>query len=316
MHESSIVDSMTTVENSSIIIAESWFIPLDILKIVCDVLLIIICTLFLLIIIMDKTCHTVSMMLTANTCLGALTWGSVLIAMSVITLENDMKRIRYQDPLCIYRAYIDYVAVALFHNSILLQTIYRYMIVVYPKHLICRSQKLQLLVLCFTWLFCLLCPLGFIFSTGIVELYNVDNQICQVPLQFSFPLIYGAVCVYIMPISMTMLIYLKLILYVGGMKQRVTPANTLLRAKRELKMVHHIAILVAILITLGMPYIIFMVISLFTTPPKYHFRIAYLFGDVSLVLVMVALFHYTDPLKASIIKRIQRRPNTVVAMTA
>ena len=119
-----------------------------------------------------------------------------------------------------------------------------------------------------------------------------------------------------MPISMTMLIYLKLILYVRGMKQRVTPANTLLRAKRELKMVHRIAILIAILITLGMPYIIFMVISFFTTPPKHHFRIAYTFVDVSSVLVMVALFHYTDPLKATIMKRIQRRPNTVVAMTA
>lgn len=305
---------MTTVENSSTIIAESWFIPMDILRILCDIVLIVLCILFLLVILLDKTCHTVAMMLTANTCLSALTWGSVLLATSVIALENDLKQIRRQDSLCFYRTYIGYVGVALFHYSILLQTIYRYAIVVYPKRLICRSQKLQFLILCLTWLYCLLCPLGLIFSVTIAELYNPDDQICQVPLRFSIPLIYAAIYLYLMPLSIIMFIYLILVLYVRGMSQRITPANTLLRAKRELKMVHRIVILVAILITLGMPYVIFLVISFFSTPPKYYFRITFVFIEVSLVSVIVALFHYTDPLKASLMRKMQRRPNIVGAI--
>ena len=40
-------------------------------------------------------------------------------------------------------------------------------------------------------------------------------------------------------------------------------------------MVRRVANLVAILLTLGMPYMIFLIISYFSIPPKYHFRIAF-----------------------------------------
>lgn len=313
MLRSTYIDSTIAVENSSITIVEPWFIPLDILMTTCTIFAITFSSLFTITIIVDKTCHTTATILTGNSCLAAFIWACILFAKSLITLNNDLKQIQYQDALCIYRAYLSYSASGLFHHSILLQTMYRYVIVVYPNRLIWQSRRVQLIAICLLWLFCLLFPLGFIFSSAMRDIYNSDNQICQVPLRLSFLLIYGALCVYVMPISMIMFIYLKLILYVRGMNQRITPANTLVRAKRELKMVHRIIILAAILITLGMPYIIFMIISFFSTPPKYHFRIAFLFVGVSLVSVMIALFRYTDPLKTSILRRIQRRPNTVVA---
>jgi hypothetical protein len=97
------------------------------------------------------------------------------------------------------------------------------------------------------------------------------------------------------------------------MSKRVTPANTLSRAQRELKMVYRIVILVSILLGLGLPYAIFVFMGLFNRAPKYDFRIAYTFIDVSLVFVMIALFQFTDPVKTSLMKKINRRPNTVVA---
>lgn len=74
-------------------------------------------------------------------------------------------------------------------------------------------------------------PLGFLFTNEMINIYNVDNQICQIPLWFSFSLIYAAVYIYLIRMSMLIFIYFKLIRYVHGMNDRVTPENTLLRAR-------------------------------------------------------------------------------------
>jgi len=108
-----------------------------------------------------------------------------------------------------------------------------------------------------------------------------------------------------------MFFYFKLVRYVHEMGKRVTPTNILFRAKRELKMIRRTIILLSVLAISGFPYTIFIIISFFTTPPKYDYRIAFIFFDVAMILVMITLFQFTDPLKASIIKRINLRPNTV-----
>ncbi|CAF4074128.1 unnamed protein product [Adineta steineri] len=97
------------------------------------------------------------------------------------------------------------------------------------------------------------------------------------------------------------------------MNKRVTLVNKLLRAQRELKMVSRIVILTSIFLILGIPYTIFVFMGYFTSPPKYHFRIALTFIEISLVFVMIALFQFTDPIRTSIMKRINRQPNVVVA---
>jgi predicted membrane protein len=96
------------------------------------------------------------------------------------------------------------------------------------------------------------------------------------------------------------------------MSKHVTTANSLSRAQRELKMVRRIVILIIGLTTIGFPYALFVFISFFTSPPKYAFRIAYIFINVSSAFVMVALFQFTDPLKTSIMKKITRRRNTIL----
>lgn len=109
-----------------------------------------------------------------------------------------------------------------------------------------------------------------------------------------------------------MFIYFKLVLYVREMSKRVTVANTLFRAERELKMVRHIVILVIGITTVGFPYALFVFISLFATPPRYHCRIAYIFVDASFTFVIIALFKFTEPLKASVMRRINRERNLVL----
>ncbi len=118
----------TFVNNSLMANVEPWFIPFDILAIIFLISAVTLATTFLFIIILDKTYHTVPMMLTANICLTALVCSSNTLAMSVFTLQNDLQQIQYYDSLCIVRGYLTYVTCALHNYSYLLSAIYRFMI--------------------------------------------------------------------------------------------------------------------------------------------------------------------------------------------
>jgi hypothetical protein len=300
--------------NSTSTTIESWFIPLDILMILCTTVAVVLALIILSIVILDKTCHTVQMMLIANSCLAALVFGSDMLGMASFTFQNDLKQIQYQDSLCIFRGYFGYVVTVLQNYSYSLQAIYRYITVVYPTSLFCQSVRFQAFLICLIWIFGFVCPIPYILTNEIK--YNVDNQACQMPLRLSFLTIYNALCVYMIPIALIIFIYFKLVRYVKEMSKHVTPVNTLFRAERELKMVRRIVILVVGIITTGFPYAIFVFMSFFTSPPKYHFRIAYIFVDVSLAFVLIALFQFTEQLKTSIKKAISRRINPILPTIA
>ncbi|CAF1258563.1 unnamed protein product [Rotaria sordida] len=251
------------------------------------------------------------MMMTANTCLSAIVVGCSSLSMCIFILGNDVKQISYEDLLCILRCYLGYASCAVFHYSFLLQSIYRYITVVYPFRLFWQSARFQALLICSTWIFSYMFPIAFMFTNEVI--YNADNQICQLPLRFSFSIIYATFCIYAIPVSLIMFIYLKLVRYVKGMSKRVTPVNVLARAEKELRIVQRTVIIVTILLALGVPYTIIIFMSFFTNPPKYHFRIAFIFIDVSVAFMMIALFKFTDLLRTSLMRRVNGRANMVVA---
>ncbi|CAF1179998.1 unnamed protein product [Rotaria sordida] len=268
----------------------------------------------LFIIIYDKTCHTVPMMLVANSCLSAILFGTIIFSIRLYTLKNDWKTIVYKDSFCSFRGYIGYAACSIQNFSYLLQSIYRYIIVIYPNRLFFQSIRFQLFLISCTWIFGFIYPIAFLFTDQII--YNINNQICQLPLQLSFSVIFIASWAYIIPVSLTMFIYFNLLRYVKEISKRVISVNRLSRVKRELKMVRRIVVLVMILFTLCFPYTMFIFLSFFTDPPKYHFRIAYIFIDVSFLFVIIALFQSTDPLKKSVMNKINKRPNRILPTVA
>jgi hypothetical protein len=97
------------------------------------------------------------------------------------------------------------------------------------------------------------------------------------------------------------------------MSKRTTTGNTLSRAERELKMIVRILRLISILLSAGLPYAIIIFMSFFNSAPKYSFRIAYIFMDVSLLFVMIVLFQNTDLVMTFIRKKLNRPSNTIVA---
>jgi hypothetical protein len=314
MNSTLFIPLMEFVNNSMTVIVESWFIPIDIFSIICTILAVGFTIFFLFVIVFDKTCHTVPMMLVANTCLAELLLASNALCVAVFTFQNDLKQIQYYDSFCLFRGYLIMSLYALQNCSYLLQSIYRYVVVAYPHRLFWQTARTQLIFIGLSWIFAFVYPIAFLFTGEII--YDVDNQICQVPLRFNFSEIYTILCIYIIPVSSTMFVYFILIRYVKGMSKRVTPTNALSRAQRELKMARRVIILVMILFTAGFPYAVFVFISFFTTPPKYHLRIAYTFINLSLALAMMALFQFTDTLKASVKKIFKYRPNMITPALA
>nr|ACD54821.1 unknown [Adineta vaga] len=235
------------------------------------------------------------MILVGNTCVATLAFAINILCMNTFTLYNDLKQIEYEYSLCVLLGYLSYTTCAIQNYSFLLHAIYRYLLIVHPTRLF--------------WHSCLF-PLLFLYTGQLI--YDVDNQMCQMFLRFSFPVIYMAFCLYIIPVSMTMSIYLILVRYVKKMNTHMVTMNRLSRAQRDLKMVRRIIILIIILIGIFFPYQLFLILSFFNRAPRYNFRIGFLFGEIGMVYVIVALFKFTDPLKMTLMKIIINPTNMII----
>lgn len=302
---------MNLASSNETINNETWFVPLDIAIILCTFLAILSASIFLLVIVFDQTCHTVPMMLVGHTYLAEVICASVALSMAIFTLENDIERAAYQDLLCSFRGYLLSSAAAAFNSSFLLQALYRYILVVYPKRMLYQSAKFQIFLIFATWICSFTYSLLFLLRKEMI--YDVDNQICQLIFNLSFSSIYYITGSYILPVSLTGLVYIRLLRYVKRMQKNVVVANALIRARNELKMIVRLLIMITILVVICSPYALFLFMSFFDRAPKYKFRMGYLFVDLSLICVNMAILRFTDQLKSSVLK-ILRRQNTIATI--
>jgi len=296
--------------NSTTTNIESWFIPIEILKIIFTLLGIILALFFLLIIIFDKTCHTVPMMLIANSCFIQLVYSCNLFSMALFTLHNDLKEIYFYNSYCIFQGYILYMATGIQMYSYFLQALYWYITVVYPTRLFYQSARFQGFLICLTWICGIIYPIPIVFTGQIV--YDVDDQICQIPIHLSFLIVFNASYLYLIPLIGIIVIYFQVVRFVREMSTRVISVNTLVRAQRQLRMIRRIIYLVFGLLTFGFPYVVFILMSFFNSAPKYDFRIVYIFVDGSSILVLFALCEIAEPLKTSVMKIINRQPTRIM----
>jgi uncharacterized membrane protein len=184
------------------------------------------------------------------------------------------------------------------------------MIIVYPTRLFWVSARVQILLIGLGWIIAFVVPIP-ITLTGDIT-YNADNQICEVPLRFSLALLLMPWFFYLIPVHLVIFIYMKLVRFVRRMSQHVTPANTLHRAQRDLKVVRQIVILIQLLLVSGVLMITFVFLSFANRAPKYHFRIGFIFLYAAMLSVMIMFFQVTDSLKTSLKKLLTGRPNTVI----
>ena len=298
-------------ENKSVTVSiESWFVPIDILRIISNVAAVICALVCLLIILIDKACHTLPMVLTASSCLAILVLSCDLLAISVYTLQSDLEQIQFPDLLCYFRGYLFYFGNSLVNFSFLQQALYRYMSTVYPTRFFWHSTKFQASLICIVWMFCIVFPFPLLITNRLK--YNEHGRMCQVPVSLSFPMVYLTLLCYYIPVLSEISLYLRLFRYVRRMQQNITPINVLQRAQKHLKMVRKVVTLSMILFINDCPYAIFVFMSFFGSPPIYYLRIAFATISVAEALVMFVLLLFTDPIRNYLVKTIKRQQNTVV----
>lgn len=295
-----------SLKNDSIKIDnESWFIPNDIIMMVLSLLLVFISFTFVILILIDKTLHNVRMILIGNTYVITFVLGCILSGIYLFTYKNDFRQIEFEDSLCQIRGFILSSFASIYYNSFVLQALHRYLFIIYRTRTCLRSKKMFCFLIVSTWIIGFLYSLPSLFNGYFI--YNVNNQICQLPLGFYLISIYTLLTNYIIPISLIISIYIRLLVYI----HKITVGNIRIHIEKEMKMVRLIVLLVSVLIIICFPVTLFVLISYFTSPPKYHFRIGHIFVNISLLSVTILLFIYTKPLQKSLRAQFSKRHNII-----
>ncbi|CAF1014341.1 unnamed protein product [Adineta steineri] len=229
--------------------------------------------------------------------------------MAIFTLQHDLQQSNEKNiSFCIILGFLGYGADGLQNYSYLLTAAYQYISVVYPNKIIWRTIKFEFCLIIIFWIICILYTLPLLVTGQIT--YNIDNQVCEIPLRLSLPIVYVAAIIYIIPNFGIAAVYIKLTRYVHQMSFRTISNNTIFHARRELRLVQRTFILSNSLVVLGLPYMIFVLTSFFTSPPKYHFRIAFICADISVLVVVIIGYCFTPNIK-TIIRKILSRSTPV-----
>ncbi|CAF1576173.1 unnamed protein product [Adineta steineri] len=293
------------INDSTLIQTEVWFLLFDIVGIISVSLSIIFGLLYLFIVIKHKTYSSVQLLLVCNSCIAVILFSCVLLNMTIFTLQHDLQHSSENNTLfCIILGFLSFITDGLQNYSYLLTAVYQYISVVYPNKIIWRTVKFQFYLVIIIWIVCIIDMVP-VFVTGQIS-YNIDNQICQIPLRLSVSVIYVGAIIYMIPNFGIVAVYIKLTRYVHQISLRTISNNTLFHARRELKLVKRTFILSNTLIVIGIPYMIFNYMSFFTSPPKYYFRIAYICVDISVLMVVIIGYCFTPNIKTIIRKKFTR----------
>ena len=272
---------------------ESWFIALDVLSISLLLMTLLLSTSLLIIIVLNEGRRTVPAVLEINSCAVHIFLGSVLLSMALFSLENDRQQRVYHDWLCSLRGYFIYVGTSLFLHSLTAQALYRYTIIIHPTRLSFQSMRLHATLICSIWIFSLVALAPWAFTGDIV--YDEDNRVCLLLLRPSVPVLYNMTYAYIIPILIIIYLYFRLVRHVRQMSVRASAAPTHFHERRELVVVRRVITIVTVLLTFGLPYTFFAIVSFIRPPPRYHYRICIFCTNVAQTCVTFALFKFSPP---------------------
>jgi len=281
---------------------DNWFLlTIDLSMIICSSLSIVLTIFFLIVIFYDRTCHTKAIFLVANSFFSILILSINSFGSFVYSFRNDFNQIEFADIFCYLYGYLGYSLSSIQNLSYFLQSLYSYTISVYPYDLFWQTYRTQILLIIFSWLFGFIYPLQFLLTNQLK--YDVDNQMCQIPLRFTFSIVFITHCVFVIPMISILFVYMKLVRYIRRLNKRTIPLNVLRRTQCQLKLVRHLVILVGFISMICFPYAVFVFMSFFMKPPKYHLRIAVGSINFSSLIVIFIQFQFTDSLRTAV-KRI------------
>ena len=221
--------------------------------------------------IQSKRSFHVSLLLTCNTCLAIICSSTILILIQFATISGD----RHVNSLewiivsgCYIRGYLQVVFIDSIYLSYVLQTGYRLYRIVFNAHQCLRTVSSFFCYIIVQWIISFIIIMPILFtdknrSNSIV--YLPEHFYCQVSVTNAVSITYSVLVVYLIPLCCMCIIYLWIILHVRHTVRFNGSAPTLkLRRqnKRDTLIIKRICIVIILLLTLGIPSVIFFIASI------------------------------------------------------
>ncbi|CAF0760033.1 unnamed protein product [Adineta ricciae] len=272
-----------------------------------------------------KRTEKVTLVLSANIYFFILIFMAILIVNNTQTLIGDMYGVDFSTnrSLCIFKGYSIISICCATYNSFVIQALYRLFRIVYHNY-----QRVQLY-----WFYLIITPIqlaaGFLFMSPVVIWHGItyvpNDYYCMIQFTNFRVTMWSSFNAYGIPIVCLLMIYTRITLFIRNHSAHQT-SIVKQRQNRDLVAVQRIIVSVGILLTLGLPTVIFLFILLITNfeHPLLN-RTMWLDLEVSMVILSVGMVWMTPQLKNIFLRRMllnkvipvgtlfHPQPNTTIA---
>lgn len=274
----------------------------------------------------SKNSFNVSLLLTCNTSLAIICSSIIiiLIQLSNIGGDRDVKSLKWIISWgCYIRGYLLFLFINSVYLSYLLQAGYRLFRVVFHDNRCLRSFSTFFYYILGQWIlaFIVLIPILFTgknFTTAIV--YLPEDFYCQVPVTNMHMIAYAVLVVYVSPLSCMGTIYFWIIIYIRRnirYRRKFTYALKLQRkSKRDSIIIKRICLVMLLLVTLGVPAVIFFILFIISGHLHWAFyRLSWMSIAIAYALICLSSIYVTPeiyrPIKILLRYSQRRRASSV-----
>ncbi|CAF1392397.1 unnamed protein product [Adineta steineri] len=234
----------------------------------------------------------------------------LLAVINIQSVLGNLYGYDFNSSWCIFSEYLISILISSLYWAFVNQALFRLGRVVYPTIRWLQSYRLYIILPLIELISsCILMSLV-VFLHDVV--YSPENYYCFVPFTRVFSELWLALHSYGSQIGVLLFIYIRITIFL----RRQTNTPTLIvkqRQDRDLLVIRRILITVALLISLGVPGIVFLVKSFITNTDDFlTFPFVFFFISISMIGVCISTIIFTPQLKMIVVKIIQH--NRVVPL--
>lgn len=253
----------------------------------------------LLLVIFHRQCHTITNLLTCNTCVAVIFYSIVVTIGSVYGFREEWA---LNAPHCSLRAYCFNVAIAATCHSKSLHAISRLFSAVFYKYKVLLTWRTHFLMIIGNWLLCFLsCLVPFFVEHGFA--YEEESRSCVVTSRMTLLAAYIALTSSIIPFNLITGVYGIILFHVHQSTRRIRAlqsnvpdrsisTNLARKNTREVKLMKQMVIQMSILL-FGGPIFLFLIFwhaFQSKTAPEFLYPLA--FNSMNIVAAIVTVVQY------------------------
>ncbi|UJR17134.1 hypothetical protein I4U23_004030 [Adineta vaga] len=214
---------------------------------------VIITSFILIIVLFTKPLHTVTRLLTCNTCLTSILYCVVqfnnYIYLLVLTWDRN-------DQSCRWRGYFGYLAMVAFIYSYVLQVLSRFFfIVLSTKYRWLTSFRTHFYLIFIGWIIILIIPLPAILTNDI---YFREGELCWVTKEYELHSYYITIAYYVIPILSIIVINVMISIRIYLYRKNSRIQRHTRRKDRDIEIFRNIMISFSVYFLGGVPFMIYM----------------------------------------------------------